>query len=191
MKQYIENSPSPLTIFKFKDMNLNHEDLSLERRAFKELLSELSFLSQHVENKTFALLESGNQTFVSALSSTAVVSTSFSMDREDRRHRAKVTRFASWYDPTSMTLRNKETFDTLVENNNGYIPCHCPICTTSSFIDNEFTEYNRKTKMHYMCCREQEMREIYTAIEKQDALMGFDKLRRSSLKNLADVIPRY
>jgi|GEM_PF-6547962 len=191
IKQYIENSPSPLTIFKFKNLNLNHEDLSLERRAFRDLLAELSFLSQHVENKAFAFFEVGNQTFVSALSSVAFVSTAFNLDREDRRRHTEVTRFASWYDPDSMTLRNKKTFETVIENNNGNIPCHCPVCSSSpSFIDNEFTEYNRKTKMHYLHRREQEMKEIYEAIEKQDALMGFDKIRRSSLKNLVDVIPR-
>ena len=188
IKQYIEDSPSPLTIFKFKNMNLNHEDLSLERSAFSDILTELIFLSQHVENKAFALFESGNQTFVSAISSTALVSTSFSLDREDRRYQREVSRFANWYDPTSMTLRNKKTLSRIAENN-GHIPCHCPVCT-SPFMDNEFTEYNRKVKMHYMYCREHEMKEIYTAIENQDAMMGFDKLRRSSLKNLIDVIPR-
>ena len=191
IKQYIENSPSPLTIFKFKNLNLNHEDLSLERRAFRDLLAELSFLSQHVENKAFAFFEAGNQTFVSALSSVALVSTSFNLDREDRRRHTEISRFMSWYDGDSMTLRNKKTFETIIENNNGEIPCHCPVCSSSpSYIGNEFTEYNRKTKTHYLHRREQEMKEVYDAIEKQDALMGFDKIRRSSLKNLVDVIPR-
>lgn len=190
LKRYIESSPSPFTIFKFKGMNLNDEDLSLERSSFKNLLTELSFLSQHVENKTFALLESGNQTFVCALSSFVIVSTSFSLDREDRHHKKKRSPYGNWYDPKSMTFRNKETLSVIIENI-GNIPCHCPVCTDSpSLLVNECTEYNRKVKKHYLCCREQEMGEIFTAIKNQDALMGFNKLQRSSLKNLIDVIPR-
>lgn len=191
IKEYIESSPSPLTVFKFKDMNLNDENYSLERSAFKSLLMELSFLSQHVENKSIALLESGNQTFIASLSGFAMVSTSFGMDREDRHRRKRRSPFGNWYDPTFMTLRDRDTLLTIVSNNNGQIPCHCPVCTTlPSFIENEFIEYNRKIKKHYMMCREQEMNEIFTAIEKQDALMGFEKLQRSSLKNLTDVVSR-
>ena len=191
LKEYIESSPSPLTILKFKNMDLTNPDLSLERSAFKSLLMELSFLSQHVENKSFALFESGNQTFASTLCGFALVSTSFNMDREDRRGRKKVSPFANWYDPVSMTLRDRDTLSTLINNNNGHIPCHCSICNTSpSFMMDGFIAYNEKTKKHYMSCREQEMKEIFTAIEHQDALMGFTKLQRSSLKNLIDIIPR-
>ena len=152
---------------------------------------ELSFLSQHIENKSFALFESGNQTFPSALTSFAIVSTSFSLDREDRHHRQKRSPFAKWYDPLSMTFRDKQTLAILMENNDGHIPCHCPICRESpSFMKSEFTEYNRATKKHYMRIRDQEMKEIFAAIKKQDALMGFEKLQRSSLKNLTDIVPR-
>lgn len=190
MKRYIESSPSPFTILKFKGMNLNDEERSLERSAFKNLLTELIFLSQHVENKAFAIFESGNQTFVGALSSFAIVSTSFSLDREDRHHKKKRGPYANWYDPASMTFRNKETLSVIVENI-GNIPCHCPVCTNSpSLLTNGYIEYNRKTKKHYLCCREHEMNEIFTAIKSQNALMGFNKLQRSSLKNLVDVIPR-
>jgi hypothetical protein len=190
IKEYIGSSSSPLTIFKFKNLNLNHEDLSLERRAFRELLAELLFLSQHVENKAFAIFESANQTFVSALSSIAIISTAFNLDREDRRNQGEVSRFASWYDPETMTLRNKQTLQTLIENNSGNIPCHCPTCSSSPYLmENNFAEYNQKVKSHYMHCREQEMKEIYNAIEKQDSLMGFDKLKRSPLRNLVDIIP--
>lgn len=191
IKEYIASSPSPLTIFKLKYMNLNKEELSLERSAFKDLLVELSFLFQNVKNKSFALFEAGNQTIPSALTGFAIVSTSFGMDREDWRGRKKVTPFANWYDPLSLTLRDKDTLSTLIANNGGRIPCHCPTCTASpSFINYGFAEYNKKTKEHYMFCREQEMKEIFSAIEKQDALMGFEKIQRSSLKNLIDIIPR-
>ena len=191
IKEYIANSTSPLTIFKFKNLDLTNPDLSLERSAFKSLLMELSFLSSHVENKSFALFESGNQTFPSALTGFALVSTSFSLDREDRHHRKKRSPFANWYDPMSMTFRDKQTLSILMENNDGHIPCHCPICTESpSFTKREFTEYNMKTKKHYMWIRNHEMTEIFTAIKEQDALMGFEKLQRSSLKNLTDIVPR-
>ena len=191
IKEYIANSTSPLTVFKFKNLDLTNPDLSLERSAFKSLLMELSFLSSHIKNKSFALFESGNQTFPSALTGFAIVSTSFSLDREDRHHRKKRSPFANWYDPMSMTFRDKQTLSIMMDNNDGHIPCNCPICTESpSFMKSEFTKYNRKTKRHYTWIRNQEMKEIFTAIKEQDALMGFEKLQRSSLKNLTDIIPR-
>lgn len=191
IKEYVANSESPLTIFKFKNLNLNEEDLALERSAFKSFLMELSLVSQHSENKAFVLFESGNQTFPAALCSFAIVTTSFSIDREDRRPRREISPFGNWYDPVSMTPKNKETLSSMVGNNSGIVPCHCDVCVTNpSLLKDGFIEYNQKVKKHYMLCREQEMKEIVNAIEKQDSLMGFEKLQRSSLKNLIDVIPR-
>lgn len=193
IKQYIQNSPSPLTIFKFKNLNLNNEDCSFERRAFKELLEELSFLSKHIGNKAFAFFDTANQTFVSALSSVAIVSTSFNLDREDYRHSGGTQGkpYASWFDPEKMTLQNQKKLATIVKNNNGKIPCYCPVCSASpTFLSDGFIEYNRKVKGHFLHVREQEMKEICDAIDKQDALMGFDKINRSALKNLTEVIPR-
>ena len=65
------------------------------------------------------------------------------------------------------------------------------ICTDNPEVPiRDFVEYNRLAKEHYLLCREQEMKEIVTAIEKQESQMGFEKILRSSLKNLADVMPR-
>lgn len=191
IKEYVADSESPLTIFKFKSLNLNQEDLSLERSAFKSFLMELSLVSQHSENKAFALFESGNQTFPAALCSFAIMSTSFSIDREDRRPKKEVSPFGNWYDPESMLPKNQETFSAMVNNAGGVIPCNCDICKTNpDLLKDVFIEYNHKVKKHYMLCREQEMKEVVTAIGQQDTQMGFEKLQRSSLKNLIDIIPR-
>lgn len=191
IKEYVSNSESPLTLFKFKNLNLNDENLALERSAFKSFLMELSLVAHHVENKAFGLLEAGNQTFPAAFSSFAIVSTGLNLDREDRRKDPKdISPFANRYDPVNMTMQNKETFLQTVENSGNVIPCPCKVCTENPTIPNNFIEYNRRAKEHYLLCREQEMIEIINAIEKQESQMAFEKLQRSSLKNLVDIIPR-
>jgi len=191
IKEYVSNSESPLTLFKFKNLNLNDENLALERSAFKSFLMELSLVAHHVENKAFGLLEAGNQTFPAAFSSFAIVSTGFNLDREDRRKDPKdINPFANRYDPVNMTMQNKDTFLQTVENNGKVIPCNCKVCTENPTIPNNFIEYNRQAKEHYLLCREQEMIEIIDALEKQESQMAFEKLQRSSLKNLIDIIPR-
>lgn len=181
------------TLFKFKNLNLNDENMSLERAAFKSFLMELSLVSQKFENKAFGLLEAGNQAFPVAVSSFAIVSTGFNLDREDRRKDQKeISPFMNRYDPTNMVMQSKETFLTTFKNNGKVIPCYCKFCVENPTIpETDFTEYNRQAKEHYLLCREQEMIEIITAIEKQESQMAFEKLQRSSLKNLIDIIPRY
>jgi hypothetical protein len=192
IKEYVSTSESPLTLFKFKNLNLNDENMALERIAFKSFLMELSLVSQHIENKAFGLLEAGNQAFPAAYSSFAIVSTGYNLDREDRRKEQKdITPFMSRYDPIYMTMQSRETFLRTVENNGHTIPCNCPNCVANpSIAENDFIEYNRRAKEHYLLCREQEMKEIINAIEKQESQMGFDKLQRSALKNLIDIMPR-
>jgi hypothetical protein len=191
IKEYVSNSESELTLFKFKNLNLNDENLHLARKEFKSFLLELSLVSHHFENKTFGLLEAGNQTFPAAFSSFAIVSTGFNLDREDRRRDPKeISPFANRYDPVNMTMIDKETFLETVENNGKVVPCSCQVCTDNPSIPRNFIDYNRLAKEHYLLCREQEMNEIINAIENQDAIMGFEKLQRSALKNLTEIIPR-
>jgi hypothetical protein len=192
IKEYVSTSESPLTLFKFKNLNLELEDMALERAAFKSFLMELSLVSQQFDNKAFGLLESGNQTFPAAFSSFAIVSTGFNLDREDRRkNQNDIPPFANRYDRVNMTMQDKPTFMKTMENNGHTIPCDCRSCIENPSIpENDFIEYNRRAKEHYLLCREQEMTEIISAIEKQESQMAFEKLQRSSLKNLIDIIPR-
>ena len=192
LKEYISTSESSLTLFKFKNLNLCDESMALERAAFKSFLMELSLVSQQFENKAFGLLESGNQTFAAACSSFAIVSTGFNLDREDRRrNQSDIPPFANRYDRINMTMQDKATFMKTVENNNDIIPCDCKICTENAIIpEHDFIEYNRRAKEHYLLCREAEMNEIIDAIQNQESQIAFEKLQRSSLKNLIDIIPR-
>lgn len=192
IKEYVADSETSITLFKFKNLNLCDETFALERAAFKSFLMELALVTQHGEKKAFGLLEAGNQTFPAAFSSFAIVSTGFNLDREDRRKDQKdISPFANRYDPANMVMQNKETFLTTLENNEQAIPCDCGVCVANPDVPkNDFIEYNRVAKEHYLLCREKEMQEIVNAIERQESQMGFDKILRSSLKNLADIIPR-
>jgi hypothetical protein len=194
IKEYVSDSESPITLFKFKNLDLCNTDLALERAAFKSFLLELALVTQHSEKKAFGLLEAGNQTFPAAFSSFAIVSTGFNLDREDRRkkdeEKDRISPFANRYDPANMTMQNKDTYLTTVNNNHG-IPCDCQVCIENPDVPiHDFVEYNRIAKEHYLLCREQEMKEIVNAIERQESQMGFEKILRSSLKNLVDIIPR-
>jgi hypothetical protein len=191
IKRHIESSDDTrLTIFKFKYMKLNDEEKILEKKAYKSLLMELSLISQHIENKAFMLLESGVQLFPSALTGFDIVSSSFSGDKEDRHFRTEYSPFAKWYDPEYLIYHGREQFLEIIKNNNGIVPCNCPVCTTpSSYLTDDFTEYNRNVKMHYLFCKEKEMREIFDAIKRKTTAMAIDKIQRSQLKNLIDLIP--
>jgi len=191
IKQHIENAEDTrLTIFKFKYMNLNSEERTLEKNAYKSLLMELSLLAQHSENKAFMLLEGANQTFPSALTGFDIVSSSFNGDKEDRHTRREHSPFAKWYDPEYMIYRSRDELMQIISNNGNVVPCYCPVCATpSSFLTDDFIEYNRNVKMHYLFSREAEMKEIFEGIKQKTTRMGADKLQRSQLKNLADLVP--
>lgn len=192
IKQHIENAEDTrLTIFKFKYLNLNSEERTLEKNAYKTLLMELSLASQNIENKAFMLLEGANQIFPSALTGFDLISSSFSGDKEDRHSRRERSPFAKWYDPEYMIYRSRRELMQIIDNNGGAVPCHCPICVSpSAFLTSDFIEYNRNVKRHYLFCRQAEMEEIFNAIRRKTTAIGVDKLQRSQLKNLADLIPR-
>jgi hypothetical protein len=191
IKEYVADSETPITLFKFKNLDLCNTDFALERAAFKSFLMELALVTQHGEKKAFGLLEAGNQAFPAAFSSFAIVSTGFNLDREDRRKEQQdISPFTNRYDPKNMTMQNKETFLTTVKNNEG-IPCDCRVCLENPEVPtHDFIEYNRMAKEHYLLCREKEMKEIVDAIERQESQMGFSRILESSLKNLADIMPR-
>jgi hypothetical protein len=192
IKKHIENSEAArLTVFKLKYLNLNNEEKILEKNSYKSLLMELSFLSQHLRNKAFMLLDGGNQLIPSAVTGFDIVSSSFNGDKEDRHIKNQRDVFAKWYDPEYLIYHSRQDLLTILRNNQGVVPCHCPVCSIpSNYFAENFIEYNRSVKMHYLFCREAEMSEIYNAIERKTTAMGADKLQRSQLKNLADLIPR-
>lgn len=189
----VSDSESALTIFKIKDPDLTNPDYALERSAFRKLLEELFLVAQHTDNKSFALFESGYLAFPAAMCSFAIVSTAYNLDRDDRRaaQGTPITEYANWYDPNSMTLRNREVLSVETGNNKGVIPCYCPECTKPpSLLRENAIEYNQRVKRHFLFTRENEMQSIMDGIRRQSVSMGFNKLQQSDLKILADVLPR-
>lgn len=191
---HITNSESHLTIFKIKDFDLTNVDYALERAMFKKLIEELFLISQHIENKAFALFEAGYQAYPAAVSSFAIISTAFNLDRDDRRaaQGQPISEYANWYDPDSMTMRNRDALITKTRNNGGYVACYCPECTSGrSLIKESALEYNKRVKRHFLFTRENEMHEIVDAIvNRKNVSMAFDKLERSDLRILSGIIPR-
>ena len=66
IKEYVADSETAITLFKFKNLNLNGEDMSLERAEFKSFLMELALVTQHSERKAFGLLEAGKSSVSSS-----------------------------------------------------------------------------------------------------------------------------
>jgi hypothetical protein len=191
IKQHIENAEDTrFTIFKFKYMNLNSEERTREKSAYKSLLMELALISQRIENKAFMLLEAGNQVFPSALTGFDIISSSFNGDKEDRHIRREHSPFAKWYDPEYMIFRSRDELMQIITNNGDVLPCDCPICITpSAFLTNDPSEYNKNVKLHYLFRRNSEMSEIFDAIKNKTVTMGANRLQRSQLKNLVDLVP--
>lgn len=190
---YITSSESHLTILKIKDSDLTIVDYALERNAFGKLLEELFLVSQHIENKVFALFEAGYQAFPAAVCSFAIVSTAFNLDRDDRRatQGQTISEFANYYDPESMTMRNRDALIAKTQNNKGIVSCYCPECTSGiPLIKETALEYNKRVKRHFLFARENEMQEIVDAINKQSVSMAFNKLENSDLKILSALLPR-
>lgn len=190
---YITNSESHLTILKVKYSDLTIVDYALERNTFAKLLQELFLVSQHIENKAFALFEAGYQAFPAAICSFAIVSTAFNLDRDDRRatQGQAISEFANYYDPESMTMRNRDALIAKTQNNKGIVSCYCPECTSGNpLIKETAIEYNKRVKRHFLFARENEMQEIVGAINNQNVAMAFNKLENSDLKILSTLLPR-
>ena len=120
-----------------------------------------------------------------------IVSTSFNGDKDDRHSRKKRSPYGKWYDPEYMIYRSREELFKIINNSEQKtIPCSCPPCSSpATFMTDDESEYNRKVKAHYIFAREAEMKEIYDAIKNRTIGMARDRVDRSQLGNLKDLIP--
>jgi hypothetical protein len=190
LKEYLDKARARFTIFKFKYINLNDEDRVVERKNFKELMQTLDLKSRLDPNRSFMLLEAGGLTFACAGRGFDFVSTSFSLDREDRMRRTEKSPWGKWYDPQYQISFDRDVFLETYKNNGGRIPCDCAECVSTSRPDTlGIDDWNRFVKRHYLLRRNQDYTEIADAISDGTATAGtIDRLRDSALKNLVELV---
>jgi len=190
LTEFIHKTRARLTIFKFKYMNLNEEDRIVERGAFRKLIQELDLTSRIDPNRAFMLLEAGNQTFACAGRGFDFLSTSFSVDREDRMKKKERSPWGKWYDPWLQTPLSRDVFLESYRNNGMRIPDDCAEClstTTPEALSLE--DWNKFVKRHYLHRRDKDYGEIADAISKGTASAGtVNRLKDSVLKNLVELI---
>lgn len=190
IKRNLDRDDSQVIIFKFKYLNLNTENYHREREIYKDLIYDLSYFSKET-NKIFILLEGGNQTFPSAVRGFDIVSSSYNGDVDYRRNRSSTNRspWGYWYNPEYMIFMDRESILRIARNNNGNLPCYCPVCNSVKNPELlEIEEWNSQRRFHYIHARHEEMKEIHDAIPKGETMIGaMDKLNRSQLKYLNDL----
>ncbi len=185
-----DHSNSRLTVLKFKYMNLNEEERIIERTAFRNLMQELDMISRLNPNRIFMLLESGNQTLVCAGRGFDFLSTSFSVDRDDRMRRTERSPWSKWFDGKYQTLLSRDDLLIAWRNNGNRIPDDCRECVSVSDPESlSMDEWNKSTKRHYLFRRNKDFGEVASAILEGTATAGMiNKLSDSVLKNLVELV---
>lgn len=191
LKKFVSRqSVKGLTVLKFKNLNLNQEEKIIERAAFRNLIQELDLVSRIATNRTFPLLEAGNQTLACAGRGFDFLSTSFSIDREFRHRRIERSPWAKWYDPKYQQLRGRNEFLTIFKNNGNRIPDDCEECLATTRPDAfDKDEWNAYVKRHYLHRREKDFKEVDEAVQNGTATAGIlNRLKDSTLKNLTELV---
>ena len=190
IKKYLMTDSTHLTIFKFKYLDLLKTGSMVERENYRILLDDLSYLSEHDKNRAFMVLENGYQCFLSACVGFDIVSTSITgYDREVSFSEAPP--YGAWYDPRLMINRSFEDVKRIFVNNGNRLPCPCSACRSITDIEVlEATEWKEKRRFHYAWNMNTSMEQIARAIKERNIELARDKLARSELTVLKDIIPR-
>jgi len=186
---YIEKDDSPLTILKFKGLDLTESERINEREAYKELLLQLSLIRQKNPTRGFALFEAENQTFPSATVAFDLVSTSYTGQDTDVGF-GKAAPYGKWYDPKEMIQRDFGQVQRLMRTN-GLLPHGCPVCrgiTSLGAITADGWYSDRRT--HYCFCMQEFMEIISRAIKENNVELAREKIVNSSIAVLRSLIPR-
>lgn len=188
VKEFIAKSRSPLTILKFKYLDLTDSKRIAEREAYGDLLQELAYLREKVPSRGFMLLEGENQTFASALVGFDLVSTSYS--GQDGDGGSGSTPYGKWYDPKEMMQRDFVQTQRIFKASHA-LPHGCPVCRSivnlrSVTVD----EWYAWRRFHYCFCMQEYMDMIGRAINEKHVELARDMIVNSSISVLKNLIPR-
>lgn len=189
--QYIlYEDKSNLTVFKFKNISIERQGALLERENFTTLLRTLSNIKQDDHQRTFMLLESSYGAFPAAVAGFDIVSTS--MNGIDGDISFGTDKYGKYYDPQMMVHRTHDEVGQIFQNNNKTMPCYCEECVKiHNFEDVDQEHWNVFRRSHYVLIMNEFMMQIDRAITEGNTELARDKLARSDIRNLTDLIPRY
>ena len=186
----IDESKNKVHIIKFKYLDLETNSYIDERAIYKNFLEDVSQIN-YSNDKLLILLESGNQLFPSTVKGFDIVSSSFNGDSDYKFRRGGGNKqgYHYYYHPKMMIGRPKNSIDTYYKLNTT-LPCYCPICKDLKDIkDLQRNSWNYYVRQHYIFARYYEMKYIYDSYEDNTLTIGaIDKLKRSKLKNIPDLI---
>ncbi len=186
--QYIRNDyESPLTVFKFKNIDLTDVKKIFPRKNYRTLLLDLDYLSQK-DDKIFMILENGVQTFISSLVGFHLVSSGFDgFDKVGGGFRGGP--FGSWYDTLTMTWRSfKKEIEPMFEEHNRLL-CDCEVCRKYKSLPSNVQEWYVDRRIHHIIQRNQDNSMIVDSIDKGDIIHALDKLGRSEISILKKCLP--
>ena len=183
-----DDTKTPLTVFKFKNLNLTINNKIAERATYRKLMLDLDDITQVFKNKVFMVLENNIQLFVSSLVGFHIVSCA--LDGWDMSSGGKAGGpFGSWYDPEAMVFRSYEKDIRNVFDQLGRLPDDCIICNKYKTKPTNSDMWNLDRKMHHMIKRNDENSMVIDSIDKKDILHAVDKLGRSQISILRNTLP--
>jgi len=179
---------NPLTVFKFKNLDLTHSNKILERDNYRTLKLDLDDISRMYKNKLFMVLENGKQVFTSSLVGFHIVSSG--SDGWDMTGGGKSSGpYGSWYDTETMTFRSYEKDVKKIFKEIGRLPCDCIICRKYRKPPTVPYIWNIDRKLHHIVKRNEDNAMIVKDIDRKDILHAVDKLGRSQISILRKTLP--
>lgn len=189
IKEYIIDSPSRLSIFKFKYLDLTPPERVEERESYKDLLLDLAYFSKNFKNRCFAVLENYYQSFPSAVIGFDIVSGSITGFDGDGG-RAETPKFGKWIDPRLMVPLEFKGVQKIFRNNGGRLPCHHSFCRTVTNMDRiSQPRWNYLRRQHCTMYYGDLMTQIARAVKERNVEFARDKLSSSQLSTLKSLIP--
>jgi hypothetical protein len=100
-----------------------------------------------------------------------------------------------YYHPDGLKFTRFNDLKAIYANNNQKLPCHCSSCLqiNSRDLENDVSldEWNNARRSHLLECRNAEIEEYHETIEDNTISNAIvDKVQRSDIKNLLDVLPK-
>lgn len=186
----LENSSKTLTIFKFKNLDLTNPTYIVQRDNYRDLMLDLAYLSQTLENRSCMVLENSYQTFASPFAGFDLVSSSFTMFDRDVSF-SEHPPYGKYLDPTWKVHR---TFDEMVRiyKNLGRLPCPCKACREVTVSDLKLMtpeEWYGLRRAHIALYMDHWMGYVARAIKEKNTELARDSFANSKITILKDLLP--
>lgn len=187
---FMENDPSTLTIFKFKNLALWESGNIIEKELYGKLMETMARIKEGNSKKLFMILESSFQSFPSASYGFDIVSTS--MRAFDKDGKFGHTAYGAWFYEDRLWNINFENLPRLIKNSGGRLPCPCPDCQSIVSLDDISTDdWYVKRRRHYLNRMNALMTVIARAIREREIEHVRQRIINSEISNLKNLIPRF